>query len=847
MFKQVGKALSILATAVAAIGPHSAFAEPRMPGTVSSDDVAGVYSAHDPKYLRYNAPSGARHAGNNMNWVYNDTNRPASMPKATAIASIQNAMAKWSAVCGITFTYGGETTTPFSISYNGSPASSSYDGVKVVGWDTTIAAPTTGITFVAWNGAGTLIDSEIRFNATYTVGFDFTALHEVGHALGLDHSDQNGAVMSGPPLSSYNGLSTLQADDIAGCVSLYGAAGGGGPAPDTTAPSVPTSLNATPVSTTRIDLSWTGSTDNVGVTGYNVYNGGSLIGNVSGTSTAVTGLAAGTSYTFRVAACDAANNCSAQSSPVTASTLAATSDTQAPTVPANLVATATGQTTVSLTWNASTDNVGVANYRVFQGASQIGTVGGASASVTGLSPGTSYTFRVSACDAAGNCSAQSASASATTQAAVVDTQAPSTPTGLVATAASSSSINLAWNASTDNVGVTQYRIYRGGAFAGSSSSASASMTGLNASTSYSFTVQACDAAGNCSGQSTQASATTLASGPTGGAAPAVPLNLVATTTNSSTITLSWLGPPTGTITYKVYRDGNFVLSTPQSNAAITGLSPSTTYTFTVQSCDPSNNCSAQSTPASARTLGGTTGTPVSYQDLWWANESGWGISITQHDDRLFIALYIYDATGKPVWVVLTNGTWDTAHTSYTGSVYIPTGSSYANYDASRFSVGAPVGTITVKFTNTSTGTLTYSINGASGTKAIARLPFGIVNSTPITDYSDAWWAGATENGWGLVLSQQYHNIFAAWYTYDSNGQTTWYFMPDGTWTTPTTYSGKLYRTRGSQVLGATYNPAALSVIEVGQLTLTFTTSSTGTMTYSVDGFTQTKSISRLAF
>ncbi|WP_434391326.1 fibronectin type III domain-containing protein [Melittangium boletus] len=91
-----------------------------------------------------------------------------------------------------------------------------------------------------------------------------------------------------------------------------------------------------------------------------------------------------------------------------------------------------------------------------------------------------------------------------------DTQAPSTPANLSATASSSSQINLTWSASSDNVGVTGYDIYRGGAQVGSAGSTTYSDTGLSASTAYSYTVRARDAAGNTSGASNTASATTQA-------------------------------------------------------------------------------------------------------------------------------------------------------------------------------------------------------------------------------------------------------------------------------------------------------------------------------------------------
>lgn len=93
-----------------------------------------------------------------------------------------------------------------------------------------------------------------------------------------------------------------------------------------------------------------------------------------------------------------------------------------------------------------------------------------------------------------------------------DTQAPSAPTNLTAIATSSSQVNLSWNASTDNVGVTGYDVYRNGAIVGSSTSTSYSDTGLTASTTYSYTVKARDAAGNVSAVSNTASGTTQSAG-----------------------------------------------------------------------------------------------------------------------------------------------------------------------------------------------------------------------------------------------------------------------------------------------------------------------------------------------
>ena len=277
---------------------------------------------------------------------------------------------------------------------------------------------------------------------------------------------------------------------------------------DTQAPSVPAGLTATAVSYSQINLSWSASSDNVGVSGYRVYRNGTQIATVATTSYSNTGLTASTTYSYTVTAFDAAGNVSGQSAAVSAATPAAP-DTQAPSVPAGLTATAVSYSQINLSWSASSDNVGVSGYRVYRNGTQIATVATTSYSNTGLTASTTYSYTVTAFDAAGNVSGQSAAVSAATPAAP-DTQAPSVPAGLTATAVSYSQINLSWSASSDNVGVSGYRVYRNGTQIAAVATTSYSNTGLSASTTYSYTVTAYDAAGNVSGQSAAVSATTPA-------------------------------------------------------------------------------------------------------------------------------------------------------------------------------------------------------------------------------------------------------------------------------------------------------------------------------------------------
>src|SRR5207249_4281423 len=140
--------------------------------------------------------------------------------------------------------------------------------------------------------------------------------------------------------------------------------------------------------------------------------------------------------------------------------------------------------------------------------------------------------------------------------------APSVPGGLTPVATSSSQINLSWSASTDDVGVTGYQVFRNGAqIAATSAVRARKSAGQATSTSYSYTVQAVDAAGNASAQSRSASATTPAALDT--TAPSVPGGLTAVATSSSRIKLSWSASTddVGVTGYKVFRNGVQIAAT----------------------------------------------------------------------------------------------------------------------------------------------------------------------------------------------------------------------------------------------------------------------------------------------
>ncbi len=289
---------------------------------------------------------------------------------------------------------------------------------------------------------------------------------------------------------------------------------------DTTAPSAPSNVSAT-ASNAKVNLSWTASTDNVGVTGYNVYrsttsgfnpDASTLLGTTTTATYTDMSVPEGTYY-YTVIATDAASNASSKSNEASAVVLP--SDTTAPSAPDTLTATQTSATQVSLTWNASTDNVSVAGYNVYRSttsgftpdaSSLIGTA--TSTTFTNTVTPNSYYYAVLAYDAAGNLSP----ASNVAPIVIADTTAPTTPTNLTATAASATQVNLGWSVSTDNVAVTGYNVYRNGVLIATTTTPTYSNSGLTANTTYAYYVVAVDAAGNASTATPTVNATTLASG-----------------------------------------------------------------------------------------------------------------------------------------------------------------------------------------------------------------------------------------------------------------------------------------------------------------------------------------------
>ena len=308
---------------------------------------------------------------------------------------------------------------------------------------------------------------------------------------------------------------------------------------DTTAPSMPTGLATSNVGQTSATLSWNPSSDGVGVAGYRLYAGGATAGTTTATPYAFTALSCSSVYSLGVAAYDAAGNTSAVAT-IAQQTQQCTSGGSPPSTPTGLATSNVGQTSMTLSWNASTSGVGLAGYRLSVNGSQVGTIANTSYAFIGLACGTTYNLGVTAVDVTNQVSG-TATLTRQTQACAGDTGPPTTPSGLTPSNVGQSSITLGWTASTDNFGVTGYRLYRDGVQVGTTSSTTFTFTGLSCWTTpgwgvYTLGVSAYDAAGNLSPVASVNQQTQQCSDTT---PPSTPAGLATSGVGQTSLSLSW--------------------------------------------------------------------------------------------------------------------------------------------------------------------------------------------------------------------------------------------------------------------------------------------------------------------
>ncbi len=284
------------------------------------------------------------------------------------------------------------------------------------------------------------------------------------------------------------------------------------PEVDNSPPSVPGGLKTSNVTGTFIDLEWGASIDNVGVAGYRVYKQGVEVTTTSTRTCRVAGLEPNSPYSFSVSAYDKAGNESGRSTELYVSTTDL--DITPPTVPQNLLATDSTENSITLSWDASTDDAEMGGYMIYSVEEPEdrwhGTTPYTFFDLRGLNHSSQYDVYIVAVDASVNMSAPSEMLRVRTRAPDVDP--PSPPGNLKSTLVSQTSISIEWTPSIDNVGVTGYSIIVNGFARGESTGNNYTLTGLSPGISYAIRVVAYDHALNESLPSNEIVETTKSQG-----------------------------------------------------------------------------------------------------------------------------------------------------------------------------------------------------------------------------------------------------------------------------------------------------------------------------------------------
>jgi fibronectin type 3 domain-containing protein len=371
---------------------------------------------------------------------------------------------------------------------------------------------------------------------------------------------------------------------------------------DTIPPSTPTNLTGTPPTATTANLSWTGSTDNIGVAGYYVLRNGTQITSTAQTFFQDSGLTQNTTYVYQIEAFDLGGNVSP---PVQVSIT--TPNATIPNPPANLTGTAISCQQITLSWSVPPGNIPINSYLLFQGSApanltQTGQLSGTtlSSSVYQLTPGTTYYFGVEA--------VSSGLVSPMATVAVTTLAPPSTPTNLVATPASSVRVGLTWSASTGGMPIASYHVYRGSSASNlaqisATTATSFTDTTVSPATTYYYAVQATDTGGDLSPMSSTVTAVVPA-------LPAAPTAVTAAANSGSKVTVNWSEATAGMpiASYRVFRGSSpsnlsQVATTTATSYIDTSVSASTTYYYAAEAVDTGGDVSPMSTTVAVTTPG----------------------------------------------------------------------------------------------------------------------------------------------------------------------------------------------------------------------------------------------------
>ena len=236
-----------------------------------------------------------------------------------------------------------------------------------------------------------------------------------------------------------------------------------------------------------------------------------------------------------------------------------------------------------------------------------------------------------------------------------DSAAPSVPSQLLATGAASSTVDLAWASSSDNVGVAGYTVLRDGAAIGTTTTTRYTDKGLTAGRAYAYAVRASDAAGNTSASSTAVTVTTTAAAaaPKDTQSPTAPVGLHSMGVSESTIDLMWSVSTdnVGMKSYTVLRDGLVVAQTAVTSYKDSGRRAGVTYRYEVLASDAAGNASPRSEPLTVTTKAAVTSTGSASAGAWSATGRYVVGDVVTNGGATYRCIQAYQGYGDPNWIL----------------------------------------------------------------------------------------------------------------------------------------------------------------------------------------------------
>lgn len=423
---------------------------------------------------------------------------------------------------------------------------------------------------------------------------------------------------------------------------------------DSEAPTAPNNLNFSNLSGNQVTLTWNPSTDNDRINEYILYRDGATeVGRTQGTTLNDNNQAPGSTHNYVVKATDPTGNISPASNQISVQFPQA-GDTQAPTAPTNLTFANVSSTSVTLNWNASTDNDRINEYTVYRDNAAIGNTQNLSFNDMNQAPGSSHSYTVKAKDPAGNVSSASNQVNVSfpnSGGGGADNQAPSAPTNLNFGNVSSTFVKLTWNPSTDNVSVMAYDIFRDGVQVMNINATAWNDTNQTAGSTHQYIIKARDASGNVSSGSNQVTVN-FPSG-VGGAGdtqpPSAPTNLTFNNVTNNGVTLNWnaASDNNGILDYIVYYDDVDVAHTTGTSFTDNGRPSGTAHNYKIKARDTAWSTSGFSNQANVQFAnnpqqgGGDSQAPSAPTNLNFNNLTSTGVTLNWNPSTDNVAVTQY--------------------------------------------------------------------------------------------------------------------------------------------------------------------------------------------------------------